>query len=551
LDRQSNVTAVLDNKIDPTCIGDATGTATISITGGGSAPYEYSITGDFTDAQPFLSGQTITNLPAGTAAILIRDDNTDTCPVEVTVNVGPGFQAPVSLVSAIKQDATCNSNDGSIVVTTTGGVAPFTYKFGLVGNEADISGLPANNTFSSLAPGTYNLIVTDVSGCAPKTLELPTINFPGIVSTNTIVATDPDCAGNGQNGSIAFNIDNNFAGQYQVAVLTDFSVTPTDADFTTASPNPVFIPNLAAGDYFVWVKSVNALCPTRIDPSLTRLRGAVRVSFTATPVNEECFGTGGSIVLSNISGIQEVDYEYVLSTGDGTINGNITYTESLLGTQINGVAPDVYSLILRQSGSTESCESEVTTGLTIDGPNTPLAISDPTTPRPQQETSFEDDPTAARIFVITGGSPVYFIQLQNAFDEVIRSQTEVLLVNTSYSQQYSGLGPGTYKTVVEDDFGCVTEKEFVIGLKTDIFIPNVFTPDNDPSQRNEVFFIRNLAAGSKLIISNRWGNEVYSSNDYQNNWNAEGVSDGVYFYNLKSGGQEYTGWVEILRGNKP
>ncbi len=550
IDRSGTIgVPVVSNITSPICAGDPTASFTLDVPGETGNVLQWSVDG--TNFTNFNAGSRISGFVAGDYVISVRRTSADVCNAAVTLNITDGFVQPVSLVSAIKQDATCNSNDGSISVSLTGGAAPYVYKFGPAGSELDITGLPINNTFTGLVPGNYNIIVTDASGCAPKTLALPVVGFPGIVSTNTIVTTDPTCAGNGENGSISFNIENNFAGQFQVAVLTSFSTIPVETDFVAASPNPVFIPNLSAGDYFVWVKSINALCPTRIDPSLTRLRGAVRVNFTATTVDEKCFGEGGSIQLSNIGGIQEVDYQYVLNTGSQTLSGTISATAALLNPEIAGLAPGVYDLILRQSGSVLSCESNVASGLVIDGPNTALVIADPTVPSPQQETSFEDDPTATRVLVVTGGSPVYFMELQNSFDEVVRPRAEVLLVNTSYSLQYSGLGPGTYTALVEDEFGCVAEKEFVVGLKTDIFIPNVFTPDNDVDQKNEVFFIRNLVTGSKLVITNRWGNEVYASNDYQNNWNAEGVSDGIYYYSLQSGGQEYTGWVEILRGNKP
>jgi hypothetical protein len=55
-----------------------------------------------------------------------------------------------------------------------------------------------------------------------------------------------------------------------------------------------------------------------------------------------------------------------------------------------------------------------------------------------------------------------------------------------------------------------------------------------------------------LTVSNRWGKQVYSSGAYQNNWDADGVEDGIYFYQLKpEGGEPLTGWVEVLRGVKP
>ena len=78
-----------------------------------------------------------------------------------------------------------------------------------------------------------------------------------------------------------------------------------------------------------------------------------------------------------------------------------------------------------------------------------------------------------------------------------------------------------------------------------VIIPNIFTPNGDGS--NDFFEIRNLPASTSLSITNRWGKEVFSSSDYQNNWTAENISDGIYYYRVVAEGEVLTGWVEILR----
>ena len=62
-----------------------------------------------------------------------------------------------------------------------------------------------------------------------------------------------------------------------------------------------------------------------------------------------------------------------------------------------------------------------------------------------------------------------------------------------------------------------------------ILIPNVITPNGDGT--NEMFTIQNLMNWEfrELTIFSRWGTIVYRSEDYQNDWNGGGVSDGVYF----------------------
>lgn len=86
----------------------------------------------------------------------------------------------------------------------------------------------------------------------------------------------------------------------------------------------------------------------------------------------------------------------------------------------------------------------------------------------------------------------------------------------------------------EPQFGC------------EMFIPNIFTPNGDGS--NDLLVIRNKPAGVQLMITNRWGKEVYSSSDYQNDWTGDDVIDGVYYYKIIVADQKYTGWIEIMRG---
>lgn len=91
---------------------------------------------------------------------------------------------------------------------------------------------------------------------------------------------------------------------------------------------------------------------------------------------------------------------------------------------------------------------------------------------------------------------------------------------------------------------------------TDLFIPNLFTPNGDGN--NDVFEIRGLDLfyANNLVIVNRWGNEVYKSNNYQNNWTGEGLNEGTYFYKLSvkeaadSKWTTFTGYVTLIRAFK-
>lgn len=75
-------------------------------------------------------------------------------------------------------------------------------------------------------------------------------------------------------------------------------------------------------------------------------------------------------------------------------------------------------------------------------------------------------------------------------------------------------------------------------IKTPVFVPGGFSPNNDGKHDK---FILNNSAGRivSLEIYNRWGNKVYKSADYQDDWTGkcnqgihlgEDVPDGTYYY---------------------
>ncbi|WP_412467712.1 gliding motility-associated C-terminal domain-containing protein [Pedobacter sp. KLB.chiD] len=88
----------------------------------------------------------------------------------------------------------------------------------------------------------------------------------------------------------------------------------------------------------------------------------------------------------------------------------------------------------------------------------------------------------------------------------------------------------------------------ITGLK----IPNVFTPNGDG--KNETFYIERLDfySENQLTIINRWGSTVYEKKGYLNDWTANGLVDGTYFYVIRvktpdAQWQEFKGYVTVMR----
>jgi gliding motility-associated-like protein len=106
--------------------------------------------------------------------------------------------------------------------------------------------------------------------------------------------------------------------------------------------------------------------------------------------------------------------------------------------------------------------------------------------------------------------------------------------------------------ITDDVTGCVDSLTQFITIFGEMTIPNVITMNND--QINDEFFIKGLKENSYLVILNRWGNVVFETQNYQNDWNGidivsgNPVADGVYTYLIKSiDGSQKHGFIHVTR----
>ncbi len=86
----------------------------------------------------------------------------------------------------------------------------------------------------------------------------------------------------------------------------------------------------------------------------------------------------------------------------------------------------------------------------------------------------------------------------------------------------------------------------------DIKIPNIFTPGTAEGSigKNDTFEIEGLLRynGAILMVYDRWGNLVFQSDNYDNQWDARETSSGTHFYLLTlPNGKEFSGTVMIQR----
>ena len=82
----------------------------------------------------------------------------------------------------------------------------------------------------------------------------------------------------------------------------------------------------------------------------------------------------------------------------------------------------------------------------------------------------------------------------------------------------------------------------------DVEIVNVFSPNGDEQNDELVFKYLTSFPGNQLTIFDRWGNLVYQKSNYGNNWRAEDVAEGTYYYVLTIPGKDdLTGSFTLVR----
>lgn len=119
---------------------------------------------------------------------------------------------------------------------------------------------------------------------------------------------------------------------------------------------------------------------------------------------------------------------------------------------------------------------------------------------------------------------------------------------------YSYARPGTYevKLVGRKEF-CVYESVQSVEIFP-FLVPNVITPliADGKNDRLQILFgsnsLQTAGLPSEVKIFNRWGNLVYESTNYQNDWSGEDVAAGVYFVEFRSATDLVCKtWLQVLK----
>lgn len=195
---QSNASVV-----DATCANTPDGEIYLQAFGGAApSTIQYSVDGENYAPSPLM-------VTGGTYTVTAQDVNGCTATMEQEVVVGP---AAIDVNAMSMPEACFGSADGQVSWAPEGGEGMYTYAFD---GEAT-----TETAVSDLAPGTYEVTVTDEDGCS-ETVSVEVA--AGVEITATAVSTDASCFGDddgevelsaeGGTGSFQYSDDGNSFGQ--------------------------------------------------------------------------------------------------------------------------------------------------------------------------------------------------------------------------------------------------------------------------------------------------------------------------------------------------
>jgi len=296
-------------------------------------------------------------------------------------------------------------------------------------------------------------------------------------------------------------------------------ITPTCADTVT------LYPTICQGDNFLVGSSNYIVSGTYVDTLINSL-GCDSIITTNLTVNPTFINNVSATICQGESILLEGAYQTTPGTYNDTIfGGNIYGCDSIVitnlkvsPTSINNVSATICqgeSILLEGAyqttpgiyndtifgGNVYGCDSIVITNLTI--------LSNPQVNLIKTDDNCSENSGSVIADVISGNTPITYIWNTGSRDSFINN-----------------LSAGMYSVTVTDINGCYdSDSVFLNDLEEDcdyfVYLPNVFSPNGDGN--NDVFYVRGTGIETiTLRIFNRWGNQVFESNNLNEGW------DGTY-----------------------
>jgi gliding motility-associated-like protein len=471
----SNVSLSI-NATPEQCYGGDEGTATV-IVSGGTAPFTYAWNpgGQTTSA--------IAGITAGGYSVTVTDASGCISVIAVTVTE-PG---PV-IVNVTGPPALCIGQQGIISAAATGGTAPYSYSWS---NGSTSSSQSVNPSSSAI----YTINVTDANGCAYGSVDVPVTVFPPLsvsaTATNEICAGDPaylsSAATGGNGGPYTYSWNNG------VATTANATVNPTV--------------------YTSYTVVINDGCSPAVQTT-------VNVNVNPLPVvsfmpHEITGCTPVSVDFLDMSTVP-AGSSYSWNLGDGAVSSESNPTHVY-------TTPGDYSVSLVVV-SPAGCQNALTITELVHVEALPVASFLMST----NETTVLNSTVA-----FTDKSSNTWTWSWDFGDSSGTSHE----VNPSYT--YADPGTYTITLITENQIGCLDTAYSTLRVKNDfaIYVPNTFTPNGDGMNDGFIPFGVGWSTFS-MVILDRWGIEIYHTNDPKRPWDGTYEHDGrrcqsdVYIYKV-------------------
>jgi gliding motility-associated-like protein len=379
---------------------------------------------------------------------------------------------------------------------------------------------PTNNL-----PITYTISVTNpIGGCvATHTVAML---YPSL--TNTVTATPTQstiCIGT------PVNLSSSGTLLYNWFYMQNGTAMPV-----STSPTITVTPPVAGTNTYIVTGS--SPCPSSVPDSKT-------VTINVLPKAD--------LLISPLQDITKcMDKPYVITTGVGSAtpgNAGTPYAYSWTTLPGNSPAPgtntassytmDANSTTTLVVTVTGQCANASTDTVVISNFVNDLTVSILNSSTTCPNTPFTLTATAS------GGYPEYtFGWFMDGSTNAVSNTTSAAFVSPGTQGEYS------IAVYVNDSCGYskADYEIIVVTAPCSVEIPNVITPNNDAA--NDFFKIKNIEfhPNTNVTIFDRWGRKVYENPNYNNEWKADGVSDGTFFYVIDvPDDKKYNGFVTVFR----
>ncbi len=228
---------------DISCNGGSDGSLTVNVSGG-TAPYMYEWSDNTTTG-------TNGNLEVGTYTVTVTDANGCTSmPMEASIAEPDVLMVTIDAVN----DEMDGDGTGSISISVSGGVTPYTYDWQSGGSSVSTDMNP-----SGLSAGDYAVDVTDANGCVVTSTTATIDNIVDVVdlSLATLIEVFP----NPTNDKIYINWQGTSNAQISVMNITGKLILQKEIE---PGNSPVDVSHISSGIYLLRIQSGNSFITKKI-----------------------------------------------------------------------------------------------------------------------------------------------------------------------------------------------------------------------------------------------------------------------------------------------